>query len=98
MKRSQGKASGRRTLKIVRSALELLGQRIDGKNIPLALRDLSCLVRLESDMSDRNAARQTKVMWIKPRPQPAPRARRPPVDDAGDDLGDTIMPLTGTGH
>ena len=76
--------TGRRKLNIVRSAIGLMGERISEKNIPMALRDLTRLVRLESEMSDRDAVRSIEVSWI---PDKQPDGRPYPAESLGDDLG-----------
>jgi hypothetical protein len=56
--------SGDRKLEIVHSAIELMARRISAENIPLAMRDLSRLMRLESEMSDLDAVGPIEISWV----------------------------------
>ena len=90
--------SGDRKLEIVHSAIELMAKRISGENIPMAMRDLSRLIRLESEMSDLDAVGPIEISWVSSRQsakQPAkqsakdansPPPNRPQEEDSNSSL------------
>ena len=90
--------SGDRKLEIVHSAIELMAKRISAENIPLAMRDLSRLMRLESEMSDLDAVGPIEISWVSSRQsakqsaqQSAKQSNRPPPnrpqeEDSNSDL------------
>ena len=93
--------SGDRKLEIVHSAIELMAKRISGENIPLAMRDLSRLIRLESEMSDLDGGGPIEVSWVSSKQSAKQSAKQsnippnipPPNRPQEEDLNGTVEAL-----
>jgi hypothetical protein len=79
-----GTMSGDRKLEILHSAIELMAKRIAGENIPLAMRDLTRLIRLESEMSGLNGAGPIEISWVSSKQSAKQSAKEPAIHSPKD--------------